>query len=143
MKNFGDPQFEYHKAMTQIWSLMAYFLSTEPILPFNMSDVGVELETALEGVRQLVYNTNSSQLSQFDFSGFQRSIDLFCDSAFYLNYEIGVENQTSYSLNDTLSQFVDIINSKLYLAERKFLNMSGLPTRPWMRSMLQGPGFLF
>lgn len=36
MKTFGDPGFEYHKVMGQIWALLILELSDRPVLPFDM-----------------------------------------------------------------------------------------------------------
>lgn len=36
MANFGDPGFQYHKVLGQIWALLTLELSDRPILPFDM-----------------------------------------------------------------------------------------------------------
>ncbi|KEF60918.1 uncharacterized protein A1O9_02482 [Exophiala aquamarina CBS 119918] len=37
MTKFGDPEFQYHKAMGEIWALMIYELADKPIIPFDLN----------------------------------------------------------------------------------------------------------
>ena len=38
MDNFGDPDFDYHKAMAQIWALLIIDLSDRELLPFDFQE---------------------------------------------------------------------------------------------------------
>jgi hypothetical protein len=37
MTKFGDPEFQYHKAMGEIWALLIYELADKPIIPFDLN----------------------------------------------------------------------------------------------------------
>src|ERR1700730_18639467 len=44
MEKFGDPDFNYHRALVQIWGLMALHLSSDIILPLNAVDYAIEIQ---------------------------------------------------------------------------------------------------
>jgi hypothetical protein len=44
MEKFGDPDFNYHRALVQIWGLMALHLSSDIILPLNPVDYAIEIQ---------------------------------------------------------------------------------------------------
>ncbi|TKX26310.1 hypothetical protein C1H76_1271 [Elsinoe australis] len=38
MQQFGDPDFDYHKALAQIWALIILELADRPIIPFDLNE---------------------------------------------------------------------------------------------------------
>jgi N-acetylated-alpha-linked acidic dipeptidase len=48
MTRFGDPDFTYHQAMTQMWGLMALRLSDADLLPFNYVRYADELRKYID-----------------------------------------------------------------------------------------------
>ena len=57
MDKFGDPSFQYHKVLAQIWGLLTLELSDRPILPFDMVAYAA-------AVRQYVVNLEEYAKSQ-------------------------------------------------------------------------------
>ncbi|KAI9698619.1 MAG: hypothetical protein M1820_007418 [Bogoriella megaspora] len=45
MDRFGDPGFQYHKVMAQIWALLILELSDRPVLPFDLNNYAAEVES--------------------------------------------------------------------------------------------------
>jgi hypothetical protein len=44
MTKFGDPTFEYHTVMGQVWALLLFEIADNPILPFDMEDYSKYVE---------------------------------------------------------------------------------------------------
>lgn len=48
MTKFGDPNFEYHKAMGEIWALLLFELADKPIIPFDLNSYATALQRYIE-----------------------------------------------------------------------------------------------
>lgn len=44
MTKFGDPTFDYHTVMGQVWALLIFDIADKPILPFDMEDYAKYVE---------------------------------------------------------------------------------------------------
>ncbi|OZJ03890.1 hypothetical protein BZG36_03958 [Bifiguratus adelaidae] len=53
MEKFGDPDFKYHQALTQIWGLMVLELSSNPILPIEPSQYAHDLVDYTDDLKTL------------------------------------------------------------------------------------------
>lgn len=52
MATFGDPSFQYHKVLGQIWALLTLELSDRPILPFDMSAYAARVEEYIDDLEE-------------------------------------------------------------------------------------------
>ena len=43
VQRFGDPTFEYHAAMAQLWGLLTMRMANAPVLPFNYAELGQQV----------------------------------------------------------------------------------------------------
>eukprot|EP01091_Cochliopodium_minus_P015714 TRINITY_DN5677_c0_g1_i2.p1 TRINITY_DN5677_c0_g1~~TRINITY_DN5677_c0_g1_i2.p1 ORF type:complete len:730 (+),score=158.94 TRINITY_DN5677_c0_g1_i2:9-2198(+) len=142
MKNFGDPNFQYHKAMTQFVTLITYMISSNSVLPFNHTDTSVELETSYRSIKTLLAENfgKNENYSKFNFKSFEKSLNLFLSASHFVNDEIAKYIKANYT--DPLPQKVDSLNNMLFMTERYFLDPKGLPNRPWFKHVMQAPGYL-
>ena len=46
VQRFGDPTFEYHAAMAQLWGLLTMRMANAPVLPFNYAELGQQVRGA-------------------------------------------------------------------------------------------------
>ena len=133
---FGDPTFAYHRAMAQLWGLLAIRLADARVLPFNFADFAEQL-SAYEIEAQSAATNASMTL---DFTSLSTAIDeAFTPSANSL------ECYRSYVMSNTsiASDELKALNHNLYTMERGFLDMKGLPHRPWFRHVIQAPGLQY
>jgi N-acetylated-alpha-linked acidic dipeptidase len=115
---FGDVGFRKHKAMAQLWGLVAVKLACAALIPFDVTDYPAAISRNFRTLRD--------QNPQLDTVAFERALNKFTASAsqFKVNMDGGVAD---YDLA--------IINNKLIALERAFLleKGSGLKGRPWYR----------
>ena len=144
MENFGDPKFEYHKAMTQLMALVAYSISTEAILPFNQTGTGEDLLTSFFMIKEKLHDTFSgnSRFSEFNFNKFEKSINLFVTASHFANDEIKRFQKEDFQQVLDLPDDVVDLNQMLFKTERCFLNPEGLPRRPFFKHVLSSPSYL-
>ena len=77
MENFGDPGFEYHKAMAQIWALLILDLSDRELLPF---DFQVYANSVAGYVRELeMYIAGKGRV--LDMSSLNEAVEVFIENA--------------------------------------------------------------
>jgi len=124
ISHFGDPTFQYHKAASQFWGILAIHLADSDILPFDYTDTFNILTRYLQEVRTLIKDPKlQSQL---------------CDP---IQDAISYFGTASQNLQETIQSGTDLdVNQILFSAERQFLYQAGLQDRPWYKHMLQAPG---
>ena len=145
MDNFGDPKYEYHKAMTQLLCFIGYMITSNPIIPFNQSDTAQFLQSNTEILKKQVESIfpDASLFSKFDFKSLENAISKFSKNAEFVNKYISKNENKSPEEegNEKLAQeFLDL-NLVLILTERSFIVPQGLPRRPFYKHLLQASGF--
>ncbi|KAL3535988.1 hypothetical protein ACH5RR_004449 [Cinchona calisaya] len=131
MRNFGDPLFKRHVAVSGVWGLLALHLADDPILPFNY----------LSYVAQLQEHTNT--LSNFLEGHISlRPITLAIQDLRAAAEEIAKEAK-KLSEDETLDEFYVLkkrmLNDRLMFAERGFLDAEGLHGLQWFKHLIYGP----
>lgn len=131
MKNWGDPTFEYHAAMSKIGGLMALRFAQADVYPFNYADYAnaivkhfEELEKSLKGKFLDV---------DIDFSAAKekaREWKAACDG---LNEKITSALESGNAPPE--------LNNALLQLERELLAAPGLPGRDWFKHRIYAPGF--
>eukprot|EP00697_Spironema_sp_BW2_P003905 gnl/Spiro4/1520_TR821_c0_g1_i1.p1 gnl/Spiro4/1520_TR821_c0_g1~~gnl/Spiro4/1520_TR821_c0_g1_i1.p1 ORF type:complete len:404 (+),score=-50.35 gnl/Spiro4/1520_TR821_c0_g1_i1:490-1701(+) len=142
MKNLIDPNFTYHKTITQLFTLLVYSLSTNPLLPFNETDLADELQTSFDQIKDklTVKFSSDNSFKQFDFDKMQKSITNFLRSTKLMNDLIDKQKVT-FDQTDLPQKTIEL-NNALYLTERQFITQEGLPGRPFYKHILQSVAFL-
>ena len=119
----ADPTFEYHRAMAQVWGLLALQLATEEILPLDHVHQAKAIKQYLGHVKQL----DPHNLLQF--SGLRNAIIKYERAATRVADELKDGGVCSAQINERIG-----------LTERFFLHPKGLPQRIWYKHVLQSPG---
>jgi N-acetylated-alpha-linked acidic dipeptidase len=169
MNHFGDPGYQYHTLMSQLWGVTALRLANAELLPFDFA-------TYAGNIRQFVNdlaknNPNSVILSSpssvilsggeagakdltkaaattaasgiesrpLDLSNIQRTIDNFESAGQKLNESL--RNKLASGSIDP--QLASTLNHSMMQIERNWLNPDGIPRRPWFKHILYGARFTY
>ena len=135
MTTFADPDFNYHKAMGQYMSLLAYHMSSEDIVPLDFANYGVEMTAYYADLQETIDSANAESDSphELDLSELMSAIEAFNASATAMSSYIMSADMSSDS---TLSY----INGKIRDYQRGFTSQGGLPTREFYRHVVFAPG---
>jgi N-acetylated-alpha-linked acidic dipeptidase len=133
MNRFGDPGYRYHTLMSQLWGVTALRLANADLLPFDFASYA-------SNVRQFVDElTKGKVMGQLDLTGVQKQIDAFEAAGLRLNESLKrklasgkVEPKLGFTLNHGMMQ-----------VERNWLNLDGIPGRPWFKHILYGARFTY
>ena len=128
MTHFGDPGFEYHVALTQIWGLTALRLANADLLPFDYEANAAALETFL---RELERNSKIDP-QQLPLSELHQRIAEFRAAGQALRNrtlsDLAADHSSARGLQD--------LNAQLLQVESNWLDPAGIPGRPWFRHLL-------
>ncbi|GAA0168860.1 metalloprotease [Lithospermum erythrorhizon] len=131
MIRVGDPLFHRHVAVTGVWGLLALRLADDPILPFNYSTYAEELQVYASTMSNLLGNEISLR------SIFVAIEDLIC-AAKQMQEEI--KELERHETSDGVSLLKRrMLNDRLMLTERGFLDPMGLQGRKWFKHLIYGP----
>ncbi|KAJ1979834.1 Vacuolar protein sorting-associated protein 70 [Dimargaris verticillata] len=162
MEKFIDPDYLYHQAMTRIIGGLGLKLADDSLLGMDLARYAkdlegyvVDLEVAMH--RKLAHGSSQSRLFQppslepvTDFKPLYRSVGQLQAAAkyvtrgiaeFYTRYgghcDRGTKKGKAYR---RCLRLRTRLNDKMRGFERLFLNMAGLPSRPWYKHMVVAPG---
>ncbi len=131
MEHFGDPTFQYHVAMTQIWGILALRLAGADILPFDYAAYADELLSHLKALQNENKHSTITKNRPERLRTLLREWERIAVD-FHRNLAIRLE---SGELTETAK-----INGKLQGLEQILLSESGLPLRPWFKHLAYAPG---
>jgi N-acetylated-alpha-linked acidic dipeptidase len=147
MDRFGDPTWEHHRAITQIWSLMAASLVEAPLLPLRVTDYAEHFQTYLQALKELAPPS-------FDFQTLEVAINQFHHASVHFDaYAASLEGSTcSSSKAETFrsriaesnrkcktSSRIRAVNKIYKRIERMFLYEPGLDHRSWVKHVVYAP----
>ncbi|KAL8966587.1 MAG: hypothetical protein Q9183_003304, partial [Haloplaca sp. 2 TL-2023] len=130
MSTFGDPGYQYHKAMGQYLTLLAYHLSTDEMIPYDLP----AYTTALRSYYDDLFSTINSTLGTLDTSELAAAIAQFESSA----NDAMTLMQQAVSTND--SSLKTVVNGKFRDFQRGFTSAGGLPDRQFYKHVVNAPG---
>jgi N-acetylated-alpha-linked acidic dipeptidase len=135
MTHFGDPKFQYHALMSQLWGVVALRLANAEILPFDFGAYG-------RGVRTFVRELKSKNKvdGKIDFAPLDDAITQFAQLGDAVRVAVG-ERLAKANANDVA--VTNQINAALKQVEQNWLNPAGIPGRPWFKHMLYGARFTY
>ncbi|HSR68907.1 MAG TPA: M28 family metallopeptidase [Acidobacteriota bacterium] len=133
MDQFGDPGWQYHPAIAEIWGRTALRLANAELLPFNYGEYGSAITGYLEDLEKKAQGlggglVNWQQLK--DEAGAMQRIGEDISSGMSRLLENGLDQGRRRRFNDLLRR-----------AERGFLLEQGLPRRSWFRHSIYAPGY--
>jgi N-acetylated-alpha-linked acidic dipeptidase len=127
---FGDPTFEYGKALAQVAGITVLRLADATILPFEFTNFA-------ETVSGYVAEVSKLPGTNVDLSKLRESSERLWQSADRYDRALRMR-----SMSDGLTaQQVKSLNQILLQSERKLLSPEGLPRRDWFKHQIYAPGF--
>ncbi|XP_057980562.1 probable glutamate carboxypeptidase AMP1 [Malania oleifera] len=131
MSNYGDPLFHRHVAVAGIWGLLGLHLADDSILPFNY----------LSYVHQLQEYTDSLSNwleGRVSLRPLTTAVHELASAAREANME-AKKLREEETMGDSLVLKKRMLNDRLMLAERGFLDADGLQGRQWFKHLVYGP----
>lgn len=125
MDHFGDPTYQYHVALTQIWGLMALHLSSDRLLNMNVKPYAAFIAEHYRALKSLV--------PLRDFSNLESAVDNFMDAADILDAEVLLYRKKGSEISP-----IGDMNSRLALFERRFIDPEGIQGRDWFKHVIIG-----
>jgi N-acetylated-alpha-linked acidic dipeptidase len=150
MNHFGDPGYQYHTLMSQLWGVTALRLANADLLPFdfatyasNIRQFVSELETnnksvMLSGARLNERAESKDLASSIDLTEIQKAIDNFEAAGKKLN-----ESMTRKLSGPVDPNLAATLNHSMMQVERNWLNPDGIPGRPWFKHILYGARYTY
>lgn len=132
MATFGDPGFVTHKAVGQYVALLLYHLASDPIIPFNVQNYGVQMTRYLDSL------ASSSSASSLDLTPLESAIAAFNTSADAMTSFIA--SAAASSSSSSSEQDIAAANAKLRAFARGFVSQGGLPSREFYKHVVFAPG---
>ena len=126
-KRFGDPEFTYGKALSQVTATTLLRLAGAPLLPFEFGEFS---RTA----RRYVDEIKKQSGAKVDFQPVLAQLDKTDSDA--KAYEAAVSSAAPQAGAERL----DRVNQALYASERGLTLAKGLPGRDWYRHQIYAPG---
>ncbi|KNC46081.1 glutamate carboxypeptidase II [Thecamonas trahens ATCC 50062] len=137
MEMFGDPDFELHKTMAEIFGLLAMRMASQQIIPFNLTTYADRLPSYVDSV--VDYARVRGVDERLDFTSLRTALDTFATGSATLMAEL----DALATLGDAAPPpRLAALNNKLRLLEREFVIPEGIPGRPYYRHAIQAPGLV-
>ncbi|XP_066331518.1 probable glutamate carboxypeptidase VP8 isoform X2 [Miscanthus floridulus] len=131
MEKHGDPLFLRHLAITEIWGLLALRLANDPVLPFDYQGYSSQLQEHIKAFSALTSNSQAVNLM----NGFIN--DLSAAAMEVLKEMKKLQQLDLYDEHARMRR--RLLNDRLLLAERSFLQPEGLQGRGWFKHLLYSP----
>ncbi|KAL0337099.1 UNVERIFIED_CONTAM: putative glutamate carboxypeptidase AMP1 [Sesamum calycinum] len=126
MVNFGDPSFQRHVTVAGIWGLIALHLADDPILPFNYLSYATEL--------QEYKNVLTTLLGTISLDPIAAAIQEFIAAANETEEE-AKKLRVDQNVDESTVLRRRMLNDRLMLTERGFLDSEGLRGRQWFKHL--------
>ena len=136
MDKIGDPGFRYHKALTQVWGVLALRLANAAALPFDFGEYAAKIR---EFVRDLEVASKVTA-KQLDLTALQRATVDFQSAGRALKHHVEQELLKFGKLTPTQSQ---ALNRAALGVERNWLHPEGIPGRPWFKHLLYAARYTY
>lgn len=134
MNHFGDPGYEYHTLMAQLWGVVALRLANAEILPYDFEFYGATIGDFLADLDHETHLNTKVPLGPL-----RRQIAGFQTAGRDLNQAVA-RAINSGRLDSAASERV---NAALMQVERNWCNPAGIPGRPWWKHSLYGARYTY
>lgn len=128
VSRIGDPGFRYHAAMTRLWAVMSARLANADLLPLDYRPYAGRVGEFLKEIEREAGRTFHEARTAHE--RFTRAAD-------------DVATRAARALERNDSGTLAAINRALMQAERGFLDMNGIPGRPWYRHQIYAPKYTY
>jgi N-acetylated-alpha-linked acidic dipeptidase len=135
---FGDPGFQYHRALVQLWGLTLLRLADAESLPLDPVATATAIE---EFVRELDRRVTGSMGSD---ARVRRSMRAVAEAAKTLEAAArALDERRTRALDAGDREALEQINQRLLTFERALIDPEGLPGRSWYRHLIHAPKFTY
>ncbi|KVI09465.1 probable glutamate carboxypeptidase AMP1 [Cynara cardunculus var. scolymus] len=132
MVKYGDPFFHRHVAVASVWGLLGLRLADDPIIPFNYLSYALQLQNHTDSLYKLLEGDDVS------LHPITSTIQELEDAAKQVEDEIKkMREEESEGRVSVMKR--RILNDRLMLAERGFLDSDGIKGRQWFKHLVYGP----
>ena len=134
INHFGDPEYRYHRLMSQLWGVLALRLANAETVPFDFEVYG-------QNIRQFVVDLNLANRvnGHIDLGALQQHVADFEAAGHDLNVAVA---QAIASGRLDAAQAARV-NQELMQVERNWCNPQGLPGRPWFKHSLYATRYTY
>jgi len=144
MKQFGDPEFRYHKVMGEIWALLILDMADRPLLPFDLSPYSDAVSKYIDGLHDYLDSQDGSK--DVDLSPLQSASETFKNEADTFMqwdqvWESFIYSTGGYESNAISTKRIER-NNRLAAFETNLLDLSeggGLPNRTQFKHVIFAP----
>ena len=130
MSTYGDPGFHYHVAMGQYLCLLAYHMTNDEIIPYDLPVYSTALQSYYDDLQDTIDSTNQT----LDTSELSAAIIQFETSA---KEAMALKTQAVLSNDAALKT---VVNQKFRDFQRGFTSAGGLPDREFFKHVVNAPG---
>ena len=135
MEHIGDPNFEYHVALTRIWGVTALRLANADVLPF---DFGFNA-TALGDFLGELEKSNKIDAHKLKLKKLREGIAEFQKAGDGLRQAVGRGLAGGYVAPEKIQR----LNEQLMQVESNWLEPEGIPGRPWFQHLLYAARYTY
>ncbi|KAI8519599.1 hypothetical protein Bbelb_028560 [Branchiostoma belcheri] len=133
-KTYIDPEFKFHRLMSQLWAGIAFSLAEAEILPIDVSEYAATVTEMFE-----VLKDNYGE----GFQAAQISLGKYALESAVTNFTQAAamfEEKLSSLGNETSPMVARMYNDQLMQMERAFIDPLGIPSRPFYRHTVLSNG---
>jgi N-acetylated-alpha-linked acidic dipeptidase len=133
MNHFGDPGYRYHRAMAQLWGVLAYRIANADLVPMNFEFYAQQLRRFVRDLKEKNRDT------KVDLARLLKEIDAFEKAGVvFRNAE-----QRALAAGKLDANRLGSANQKLRTVEANWLNADGIPGRPWFKHTLYAARYTY
>jgi len=152
VEKFGDPNFHYHVAMTQIWGILTLRLASQPILPMDPIEYATDLNSYVNSLADYPSALAAVAMDAPKFPILREAVEEFLreahaitHKAHKLQHELDRRHKHHHHHHHydhywKLYRRVRALNDRLFGFERGFIDPCGLPGREWYKHVVYAPG---
>jgi len=135
MEHIGDPTFEYHVALTNIWGLVALRLANADVLPYDFGFNALALDHFLSEteVRNKI-DTHKVRLKKLHerIGEFQKA-----------GNELSKAVEKGLAAGGNSAEKMERLNQQLLQVESNWLHPDGIPGRPWFQHLIYASRYTY
>jgi len=135
MEHIGDPTFEYHVALTDIWGLVALRLANADVLPYDFGFNAMVLEHFLTDLEL----KNKPDAHKLKLKKLHERIAEFQKAGNELREAV----EKGLAAGGDSAEKMQRLNQELLQVESNWLDPGGIPGRPWFQHLLYAARYTY